>query len=110
MPAFARYTRVPVSFAAMPTSSCQRRVVLYSGHVQGVGFRYTTHHIAAGYAVTGYVRTLRDGRVELAAEGDASSLDEFLSAVRRQFSGHIQDEACDSLPATGEFTRFDIRT
>ena len=41
----------------------------FSGHVQGVGFRYTTRSVASRFAVTGYVRNLPDGRVELVAEG-----------------------------------------
>jgi acylphosphatase len=41
----------------------QRREVHYSGHVQGVGFRYTTRSIARGYEVTGFVQNLEDGRV-----------------------------------------------
>ncbi len=41
--------------------------VFYSGYVQGVGFRYTVKNIASGYEVTGWVKNLPDGRVELQA-------------------------------------------
>ena len=44
--------------------------VFYEGHVQGVGFRFTVRHIAKGFDVTGWVRNLPDGRVELQATGD----------------------------------------
>ena len=47
----------------------ERVVVHYSGRVHGVGFRATVRHIACGFDVTGSVRNLPDGRVELVAEG-----------------------------------------
>ena len=48
--------------------------IFYSGHVQGVGFRYTVKSVAAGFEVNGTVRNLPDGRVELVAEGDSGEL------------------------------------
>ena len=94
----------------MPTAeSAERVVVHYTGRVQGVGFRYTTHRIVAGYAVTGYVRNLADGRVELVAEGKRSEIGRFLASIRRHFDGFIRDESCDRLPANGEFDEFAIR-
>ena len=45
--------------------------IFYSGRVQGVGFRYTAKTVAAGFEISGIVRNLSDGRVELIAEGDA---------------------------------------
>ncbi len=81
----------------------------YSGHVQGVGFRYTTHRIAEGFAVTGYVRNLPDGRVELIAEGTEAELEEFLKELAEQLSGHIRSVDCDRRPALVEFADFTIR-
>jgi acylphosphatase len=91
------------------TTASQRSTVCYKGHVQGVGFRYTTHSIARRHNVTGYVRNLPDGRVELVAEGDRGETDAFLQNVREQLSSYIRDERCDIGPATGEFTGFEIR-
>jgi len=48
----------------------ERRRLYYSGHVQGVGFRYTCQSLARGFDVAGYVRNLPCGRVELVVEGD----------------------------------------
>jgi acylphosphatase len=93
----------------MPTSSSQRHTVYYTGHVQGVGFRYTTHSLARGHDVTGYVRNLPDGRVELVVEGDRHETDQFLEAIRDRLGNHIRDERRDIGPATGEFTTFEIR-
>lgn len=86
-----------------------RKVVHYSGHVQGVGFRFVTHRVAGRYNVVGYVQNLADGRVELVAEGAREELDRFLGAVRSAMVDYIH--GCDeqTLPATGEFHGFDIR-
>ncbi len=93
----------------MKASARQRRTVDYAGRVQGVGFRYTTHAIARRYEVSGYVRNLPDGRVELVAEGEPHELDTFLCEVRERFFSKIRDERSDVQPATGQFTGFDIR-
>jgi acylphosphatase len=56
--------------------------VLYSGRVQGVGFRFTTRQIASGYDITGWVKNLPDGRVELQAmASDPAELDAFLTEI-----------------------------
>jgi acylphosphatase len=86
-----------------------RHTVYYTGHVQGVGFRYTAHSIARGHEVTGYVRNLPDGRVELVAEGERRETDAFLREVRDRLSNHIRDERRHVGPATGEFNTFEIR-
>ena len=75
-----------------------RKIVRYSGRVQGVGFRYTAQHMAAGYAVAGHVRNLPDGDVELVAEGEADEVERFLAAVAGRMGANIgraavQDEA-----------------
>ena len=93
----------------MPSAPLQSSRVLYSGRVQGVGFRYTAHSIARGREVTGYVRNLPDGRVELVVEGDRHETDQFLEAIRDRLGNHIRDERRDIGPATGEFTTFEIR-
>ncbi len=87
----------------------QRHTVYYSGHVQGVGFRYTTSSVARGYAVTGYVRNLPDGRVELVVEGSREDLAMMSREIQDRLSSCIRDERRDVQPATGEFTRFEIR-
>jgi acylphosphatase len=75
---------------------CRR--VYYSGRVQGVGFRFTSLHLARGFDVAGYVRNLPDGRVELVAEGDRAEIDAFLEAVRDAMDRHIRDVTVESCP------------
>jgi acylphosphatase len=85
-----------------------RREVRYRGHVQGVGFRYTAARIARRYEVTGYVKNLEDGRVELVAEGTADQVEAFLSSVTSAMRGNIRETQQDTLAPTGEFTEFGI--
>lgn len=86
-----------------------RMHVLYSGRVQGVGFRYTVKSVANGFMVVGVVRNLPDGRVELLAEGDKPELEEFRTAIRDSGVMHfIEAEHAQFSEATGEFRGFEI--
>jgi acylphosphatase len=87
----------------------RRMQVLYSGQVQGVGFRYQTKQVATGYEVTGVVRNLADGRVELVAEGEDGELREFRRAIRESGLGSlIKDEVEIWSEANCEFRGFAI--
>jgi acylphosphatase len=55
--------------------------VFYEGHVQGVGFRFSVRHIAKGFELTGWVRNLPDGRVELQVTGDEQEVRAFLDHI-----------------------------
>jgi acylphosphatase len=79
--------------------TCKRSI--YTGQVQGVGFRYTTRHLAAGFAVAGYVRNRADGSVELVAEGEPAEVERFLQAVDRQMAGYIEERTVHDKPAGG---------
>jgi acylphosphatase len=72
--------------------------VLYEGYVQGVGFRWTTKHIAKGYDVSGWVRNLPDGRVEVQVSGEDDEVSAFLQAIREStLGGHIDTEHATEL-------------
>jgi acylphosphatase len=86
-----------------------RKTVHYRGHVQGVGFRYTTQGIAKRYEVNGFVRNLANGEVELVAEGEKHELAAFLDDVRERMVRFIRDERIDTQAASGEFAGFEIR-
>jgi acylphosphatase len=55
--------------------------VFYEGNVQGVGFRWTVRDAAKGFDVTGWVRNLPDGRVELQATGEEDEVRAFLDRI-----------------------------
>ncbi len=89
--------------------SSEQREFNYCGHVQGVGFRYTTRAVADRLAVTGFVRNLSDGRVQLVAEGDSRQLDLLEKQIAERMSGHISETTRDVRPATGQYHLFEIR-
>jgi acylphosphatase len=83
--------------------------IIYSGHVQGVGFRYTVRSVASGFEVTGTVRNLPDGAVELVAEGAKDELAAFRQAIRESGMDHfIRNEAVSWAEAKNEFRGFEI--
>lgn len=86
-----------------------RRTAIFAGHVQGVGFRYTVERIARRLRVTGYVRNLRDGRVEVVAEGPFDEIGRFIDQIEDTMAGHVHDRQVENSPATGEFGDFSIR-
>ena len=83
--------------------------VFYSGRVQGVGFRFSAEGLAMNLGVTGWVKNLYDGRVELVAEAEGSTLKDFLSRIEKYFRAYIQDVDIQWQDSTGEFRNFGIK-
>ena len=83
--------------------------VYFSGHVQGVGFRYSVKQLSLEFDVTGWVKNLPDGRVELVAEGERNELETFQAAIPdaglRRFIRETQSHWSEG---TGEFRGFEI--
>jgi acylphosphatase len=79
--------------------------ILFSGRVQGVGFRYRTLQVLAPTKLTGSVRNLRDGRVELIVQGEPHQIEQALEQVRAELGGLIESESwawrTPSAPCTG---------
>ena len=81
-----------------------------SGNVQGVGFRYFAMSVAKELGLTGWVRNLYDGNVQVAAEGKRTSLETFLERLRQgPRSGRVEEVRFSWLPYQGNFDRFDVR-
>jgi len=93
------------------TTIAKKRVhAYYSGMVQGVGFRYTAENMARTMAVSGWVRNLADGRVELVCEGYEDTLAELLAKIKNgALRTYIQEVELEWSDATGEFSNFQIR-
>ena len=82
--------------------------IFYSGNVQGIGLRYTLRDIASELKVCGWVKNLRDGRVEVVAEAEEDTLNDFLEQVKERFPRYIKETALEWLPASGEFRGFKV--
>jgi acylphosphatase len=93
----------------MMDQELERQVVIFSGRVQGVGFRYVTLRLAARYRVTGFVRNLHDGRVEMVVEGAKAETQQLVADIRERMGAHIQSLDVHRSAATGEFEDFQIR-
>lgn len=88
----------------------QRLHAYIRGYVQGVGFRHHTMRSAGDLGLTGWVRNLRDGRVEVVAEGERSRLEELLAALRRgPISAEVEGIETEWTEASGEFVGFKVR-
>lgn len=82
--------------------------IIYSGRVQGVGFRWTTARIARQYAVRGTVRNLRDGTVELCVAGDADEIEAFLSELDQTMKHNIDGREISTLSEPLPIEGFEI--
>lgn len=87
----------------------ERHEIHYSGRVQGVGFRYTVRSLAAKFDVTGFVRNLSDGRVQLVVEGARDEVRRFLDTVATEMGYYIADTRSTTESASGRFDGFEIR-
>jgi len=86
-----------------------QKTVLFSGRVQGVGFRYTTRSLSSGFQVTGYVKNLPDGRVEAVIEGDLHEVDRFLDAIHVKMEDFINTTHVTESSVCGHYEAFDVR-
>ena len=83
--------------------------ILFSGRVQGVGFRYTTQRIATGLPLRGFVRNLPDRRVEVIVTGSASSIQRLVAELREYFGTGITDIDRQIIEAPEIFEGFEVR-
>ena len=84
--------------------------IFYEGNVQGVGFRWTVRHIAKGFDVTGWVRNLVDGRVELQVNGEETEVRAFLDAIAQgELHGLIKKQTESKLAEPATARGFEIR-
>jgi acylphosphatase len=84
--------------------------VFYEGNVQGVGFRWSIRNIAKGFDVTGWVRNLRDGRVEMQVTGEDNEVRAFLDGIKQsELASHIRGQNETELDSPPIARGFEIR-
>lgn len=89
-------------------SGVYHATVFFSGRVQGVGFRYQTLQIAKEYDISGLVRNLPDGRVQLEVEGRTDEVRDFVVAIQERMEGHIRETEQSGGERPPQFRGFNI--
>ena len=82
--------------------------IIFVGRVQGVGFRFTASHIANRYGLTGFVRNMPDGTVEMLAQGRPDDIDRCLRDIDESFAGYIRESRIEELTFNPQHTDFKI--
>lgn len=85
------------------------RRITYSGRVQRVGFRVTVWRIARVVGVRGFVRNLRDGRVEVVVAEDEPRVERFLAEIRARLFHHVEGFSVEIGPFAEGLEGFEIR-
>ena len=84
--------------------------IYVSGIVQGVGYRYFAMRKAHALGLTGFVRNLPDGRVEIEVEGKEDLINEFIRYLRKgPASASVYDVLVNCYPYTGKYLDFRIK-
>ena len=86
----------------------ERRHSIFSGSVQGVGFRYRATYAARGLGITGYVKNLYDGRVEMEVQGDRDSITRMLVEIEAGSFIHIEDMEVKNIPVISDERNFKV--
>lgn len=82
--------------------------IIFSGRVQGVGFRYTCKETAPKHGVVGWVKNLSDGSVEMVVEGETAAIRRYVDDVCNTTYGRVEDRKIVKFDATGEFDSMKI--
>ena len=82
--------------------------IIFAGNVQGVGFRFTARSIARRFNLSGYVRNLSDGTVEMHAQGIAEDVARCIGEIEDHFSGYIRKIQTQEVPFNPQYAEFSI--
>ena len=82
--------------------------IIFVGRVQGVGFRFTSFHIANRYKLTGFVRNCADGTVEMLAQGPVENIDNCIREIKDSFPGYVRDTKIEEIPIDPQYFDFKI--
>ncbi len=82
--------------------------LIFTGQVQGVGFRYASQRTASRHNLKGWVRNLPNGSVEMVAQGENQDIDDCINEIQESFAGYIRDTEINDIPPNPGYTRFNI--
>ena len=83
--------------------------IVFSGNVQGVGFRWAVRDAANSLGITGWVMNCPDGTVEAACEGEEDKIKLMIANVKENMRGYLKSSKTRIDDAIGEFNSFEIR-
>ena len=86
-----------------------RKHFFFSGRVQGVGFRYQSAYYARRLGLTGWVRNLSDGRVEMEVQGKESVIAQLVLELKNTSYIRIERVVCENLPLKDGEDKFSTR-
>ena len=84
------------------------RQVIFIGRVQGVGFRFTAHRMAQRHHLTGFVRNLPDGTVEMLAQGPARDIDDCIQDIKEYYDDYLRETRIQEIPTDPKYKDFRI--
>ena len=84
------------------------KTIVFTGIVQGVGFRFNALQVAQDFDVTGTIVNLADGSVRMEVEGLPSEIDQMVARMVATTRGRVTGQSEWVEPATGRFREFSI--
>lgn len=82
--------------------------IIFVGRVQGVGFRFTARRAAYRRQLTGFVRNLWDGTVEMLAQGRPDDIDDCIQDLKEYFAGYLRETKIEEVPPDSKYSDFQI--
>ena len=82
--------------------------IIFIGRVQGIGFRFTALDIANRYKLTGMVRNVPDGTVEMIAQGPSDDIADCIRDIKEAFEDYIRETKTEEVPPDPQYTNFKI--
>jgi len=87
--------------------TCAKHII-FTGFVQGVGFRFTSHRISNRYGLSGWVRNLPNGTVEMFVQGPEESIQSCSKDIQEAFRGYIQEAKTENVPPDPKLKGFQV--
>ena len=82
--------------------------IIFTGRVQGIGFRFTALNVANRYQLTGLVRNLPDGTVEVVAQGNPDDIDDCIRDIEKSFDGYVRETKVEDVPFNPQYKDFKL--
>ena len=84
------------------------KLIIFKGRVQGIGFRFTVLNIANRYKLTGTVRNLFGGSVEMLAQGPQNDIEDCINDIKKSFPDYITETRIEETPFDPQYKDFKI--